>query len=111
MAMELKEHRRVLALYRRMMDPASAPNEVRKARQALLDLLASYGKTEQDIEAVVAKAQEEVARAEAPPPPPPPPPDPMEEADRFNLLNLLLALIDHYVELTKEQRMAAALWI
>lgn len=114
MPMNLKDYRRVLALHRTINDTASAPNEVATALKALMRLLASYGLDEQDRDAVIAKAKEEVDKAEGrgpPPPPPPPPPDPLEEADRLNLLKVLTGLIDYYVAMTEEQRVATALWI
>src|SRR5262245_32898132 len=111
MPMNLKEYQRVLRLHAMMVSSTANPNEARSARNHLLALLASFGKGEQDLDDVVATAQEEIAKAEPPPPSPPPPPDPLAEGDRITVWQLLTALIDQYVALTEEQRDATALWI
>src|SRR5262249_5727073 len=112
--------RRLLQLHATMSSPTANDNEAATARKKTTEWLAKFGFTQKDFIAVLRSAQEAVrqdeeakAAAAAPPPPPPEPFDapPLDEGDQFNLLDLLMAVIDQYVSITPEQCLLIALWI
>ena len=120
MAPKLKDFRRLLQLHATLSSPTANANEAATARKKTAELLAKFGFTQKDFIAVLRSAQEAVrqddeakAAAAAPPPPPPEPFDapPLDESDKFNLLDLLTTVIDQYVSVTPEQCLLIALWI
>src|SRR6516225_8243272 len=120
MAPKLKDFRRLLQLHATLSSPTANDNEAATARKKTAEWLAKFGFTQKDFIAVLRSAQEAVrqddeakAAAAAPPPPPPEPFDapPLDESDKFNLLDLLTTVIDQYVSVTPEQCLLIALWI
>jgi putative DNA primase/helicase len=120
MAPKLKDFKRLLQLHATLSSPTANVNEAATARKKTSAWLAKFGFREKDLVAALASAQEAVrkddeakAAAAAPPPPPPGTYDapPLDEGDKFNLLDLLTAVIDQYVSVTPEQCLFIALWI
>jgi putative DNA primase/helicase len=120
MAPKLKDFRRLLQLHATLSSPTANANEAATARKKTAEWLAKFGFAAKDYIAVLASAREAVrkneeakAAAAAPPPPPPGTYDapPLDEGDKFNLLDLLTAVIDQYVSVTPEQCLFIALWI
>jgi hypothetical protein len=119
-APKLKDFRRLLQLHATLSSPTANANEATIARKKTSEWLAKFGFGAQDYIAVLTSAQEAIrkdeetkAAAAAPPPPPPGSFDapPLDESERFPLLDLLMAVIDQYVSVTPQQCLFIALWI
>jgi Protein of unknown function (DUF3631) len=126
MAPNEKDYRRLLALHETLssFSPTANDNEAATARKKTAEWLAKFGFAPKDYISVLATAQEVVRKAEeakaaakaaaAAPPPPPPGSSyapPLDESERFPLLDLLMAVIDQYVSVTPKQCLFVALWI
>ena len=120
MAPKLKDFRRLLQLHATLSSPTANANEAAIARKKTSEWLVKFGFAAKDYIAVLTSAEEAVrkdeeakAAAAAPPPPPPGSYDatPLDESERFPLLDLLMAVIDQYVSVTTEQCLFIALWI
>src|SRR6516162_7094729 len=98
MAPKLKDFKRLLQLHATLSSPTANANEAATARKKTAELLAKFGFAAKDYIAVLASAKEairkdEEAKAAAAAAPPPPPPGtfdapPLDEGDKFNLLDL-----------------------
>jgi hypothetical protein len=119
-APKLKDFRRLLQLHATLSSPTANANEAAIARKKTSEWLVKFGFAANDYIAVLTSAEEAVrkdeeakAAAAAPPPPPPGSFDatPLDESERFPLLDLLMAVIDQYVSVTTEQCLFIALWI
>jgi Protein of unknown function (DUF3631) len=84
---------------------SSNPNEATNARKKLLELLATYSLTWNDVPAILAETDPPSATASRSSPAGP------TEAPEVNVLDLVLRLLELHVAVTGEQRLAVALWL
>jgi hypothetical protein len=99
--------RRIRAMFAVLADPNE--NRVKLAREKLIKLLAEHGLNWSEIPACIAAADEDdrVSQARRRPPSQPHGP-PGSTADP---LEIVLHLLERYIAITPEERMAVALWI
>jgi uncharacterized protein DUF3631 len=105
--------RRIRQLFLLLKSPNA--NEAANARDKLERLLLKWGLSWGDIAACVAVANEDDERrardARAGDTATAPPPATADDGSRFNVLDLVLRLVELYVDITPDERMAIALWI
>ena len=113
-----KDLKRLQDLWARIIDPASASEETATARTKLNELLKKNGLTRHDLPKVMAKiemqrmAAEEAAAAATRAAGWKKGPDANDLGiPGNNLLGLMLTLIEEYIWVTAEERLAIALWI
>jgi hypothetical protein len=113
-----KDLKRLQDLWARIIDPASASEETSTARTKLNELLNKNGLTRHDLPKVMAKiemqrmAAEEAAAAATRAAGWKKEPDANDLGiPGNNLLGLMLTLIEEYIWVTAEERLAIALWI
>ena len=114
--MSAKDLKRLQDLWARIIDPASASEETATARTKLNDLLKKNGLTRHDLPKIMAKvemqrmAAEEAAAAAARAADWKKGPDANDLGiPGNNLLGLMLTLIEEYIWVTVEERLAIAL--
>jgi len=103
-----KDCRRIRQLFGMLGSPNA--NEASNARDKLNKLLAKHGLTWNYLPAVLA-AIDDTAASAGPTAPKAGPQAGPTDAPQVNVLELVLRLIELHVDLTPEQRMAAAVWV
>ena len=109
-----KDLKRFQDLWARIFDPASASEEIATARTKLNELLKKNGLTRHDLPKIIAEIERERMAAE----------EAAAAATRAagwkngdlgipgnNLLALMLRLIEGYISVTEEERLAISLWV